>query len=204
MLDERDLQAIAKLLENQKQELREELRQEIQEEIQASETRMKAYVEEQVHVSGTRAIGEIRASDVRMREQIQISESQTKNYVEDRLQALGSQTLVQVETALQDSKLETIDELQAAETRMKNHVEEKLQVSETQLRQDMRDIEAHALAVMEAYFEPKFQLSMEKSQLLEETTLREGDLEETEDRLDVLEVVVKQHSREIEALKKAQ
>ena len=59
-------------------------------------------------------------------------------------------------------------------------------------------------ALMEAYFEPKFNLLADGQKLIREKMVTVEDLERIEGRLDVLEAVVKRHSREIESLKKAQ
>ena len=69
--------------------------------------------------------------------------------------------------------------------------------------------EAHAsekrmMALMEGYFEPRFNLLGDQLQLLQEKMIPEEALEDLEDRMDALEAAVKEHSREIELLKKAQ
>ena len=58
--------------------------------------------------------------------------------------------------------------------------------------------------LMESYFDPKFNYLADGLELLKEKVVGREKLEETSDRLDVLEAVVKVHSREIEKLKKAQ
>ncbi|WP_300758114.1 hypothetical protein, partial [uncultured Oscillibacter sp.] len=60
------------------------------------------------------------------------------------------------------------------------------------------------MALMEAYFEPKFDLLAEQIKLIQEKQVPMETMEQTEDRLDVLEAVVKSHSAEIRRLKKAQ
>ena len=57
--------------------------------------------------------------------------------------------------------------------------------------------------LMESYFDPKFNLLADGLELLKERTVSREDVEEAADRIDVLEAVVKVHSREIEKLKKA-
>ncbi len=64
--------------------------------------------------------------------------------------------------------------------------------------------EARMMVMMEGYFEPKFNLLEEQIKLIQEKLIPAEALDETEARLDVLEAVVKRHSREIEKLKKAQ
>ena len=58
--------------------------------------------------------------------------------------------------------------------------------------------------LMEGYFDPKFNYLADGLEMLKERCLSREELEETNDRLEVLEAVVKLHSREIEKLKKAQ
>ena len=60
------------------------------------------------------------------------------------------------------------------------------------------------MALMEGYFEPKFNLLADGQKLIQEKMLPMEALDIVEDRLDVLEAVVKLHSREIKELKKAQ
>lgn len=144
MLDEKDLRAIAQLMD---------------EKIGASETRMMKHIEEAVSTSETR-----------MAERME--------------KAIG-----------------------ASEARMKKHTEEAVGASETRMTERMEtragQSESHMLSMMEAYFEPRFNLLGEQIQLIQEKLTSAGDLEALEDRVDVVEVVVKQHSREIETLKKA-
>ena len=64
--------------------------------------------------------------------------------------------------------------------------------------------EARMMALMEAYFEPKFNLLADGQKLIQEKMLPAEARDETEEQLDVMEAVVKRHSREIENLKKAQ
>ena len=58
--------------------------------------------------------------------------------------------------------------------------------------------------LMEAYFDPKFGLLADGLKLVQEKMLTAEAIEDVEDRVDVLEAVVKDHSREIRELKKAQ
>ena len=57
--------------------------------------------------------------------------------------------------------------------------------------------------LMESYFDPKFNLLADGLELLKERSVGHEEVEEVSDRVDVLEAVVKVHSREIEKLKKA-
>lgn len=71
-------------------------------------------------------------------------------------------------------------------------------------KEDLRQAKGEMMALMEAYFEPKFDLLAEQIKLIQEKQVPMEALEQTEDRLDVLEAVVKSHSAEIRRLKKAQ
>ena len=71
-------------------------------------------------------------------------------------------------------------------------------------KEDFRHAKGEMMALMEAYFEPKFDLLAEQIKLIQEKQVPMEAMEQTEDRLDVLEAVVKSHSAEIRRLKKAQ
>lgn len=63
---------------------------------------------------------------------------------------------------------------------------------------------ADTKVLMEAYFDPKFGLLADGLKLVQETQIPAEALEDVEDRLDVLEAVVRRHSKELAELKKAQ
>ena len=71
-------------------------------------------------------------------------------------------------------------------------------------KEDLRHAKGEMMALMEAYFEPKFDLLAEQIKLIQEKQVPMETMEQTEDRLAVLEAVVKSHSAEIRRLKKAQ
>lgn len=58
--------------------------------------------------------------------------------------------------------------------------------------------------LLEGLVDPKFNLLADGQKLIQEKMLPMEALDDAEDRLDVLEAVVRRHSREIEKLKKAQ
>lgn len=60
---------------------------------------------------------------------------------------------------------------------------------------------ADTKVLMAAYFDPKFGLLADQLKLIQEKQIPAEALDDAEDRLDVLEAVVKRHSREIEKLK---
>ena len=96
------------------------------------------------------------------------------------------------------------EEIAAPETRMA----EKISSSEPRLKEyvdgKVSTAQSHTLALMEAYFDPRFQALGKKIDLLEEKMVALEDLEDIESRLDVLEAVTRRNVQEIEILKKAQ
>ena len=60
---------------------------------------------------------------------------------------------------------------------------------------------ADTKVLMAAYFDPKFGLLADQLKLIQEKQIPVEASDDAEDRLDVLEAVVKRHSREIEKLK---
>ena len=71
-------------------------------------------------------------------------------------------------------------------------------------KEELQQAKGDMMALMEAYFTPKFNLLADQIKLTQEKQAPMEALEQTEDRLDVLEVVVKSHSEDIRRQKKAQ
>lgn len=92
------------------------------------------------------------------------------------------------------------EKIGASEARMAKKIED----SEVRMTEKIQDSEGRMLAMMEAYFEPRFNLLGDQIKLIQEKLTPSERVERLEDRLDVVETVAKQHSREIETLKKAQ
>ena len=69
---------------------------------------------------------------------------------------------------------------------------------------DLDRVLVESKIMQEGYFDPKFDLLGDQLKLVQEKMLPMEALDDAEDRLDVLEAVVKNHSREIRELKKAQ
>ena len=67
----------------------------------------------------------------------------------------------------------------------------------------IKESEQGAAALMESYFEPKFQLLAEGIQSLQETQIPRERFENLEEEVAFLHTIVRQHSREIEKLKHA-
>ena len=103
------------------------------------------------------------------------------------------------------------EKISASETRMTAHMEEAISASETRMTARMeeraQESESRMMGMMESYFEPRFNLLGEQIKLIQEKMIPAEaleDMEKLEDQVDVLKAVVKRHSQEIEALKKAQ
>ena len=106
---------------------------------------------------------------------------------------------------LDERDLQAIAKLiSASEVRMTALIKEEVGASETRMTEKINDAEGRMMALMEGYFKPEFNLLGEQLQLIQEKILPSEALEDLEDRVDVLEAAVKQHSRELELLKKAQ
>ena len=71
-------------------------------------------------------------------------------------------------------------------------------------KEELQQAKGDMMALMEAYFTPQFNLLADQIKLTQEKQAPMEALEQTEDRLDVLEAVVKSHSEDIRRLKKAQ
>ena len=98
---------------------------------------------------------------------------------------------------VQEIKGFVVEEIAASERRITAMVDEKIAASEQRITKN-------SVAMMEAYFTPKFNLLAEGQQAIQEKVEALEDLRTLTDRVDVLEVVVQTHSREIANLKKAQ
>lgn len=78
------------------------------------------------------------------------------------------------------------------------------QIIDQRLSKQKSEIMHEVNLLMDGYFDPKFNAFADGLEMLKEKNLSHEELEEASDRLDVLEAVVKVHSREIEKLKKNQ
>lgn len=105
---------------------------------------------------------------------------------EVRMSAKMTEEIVAPETCM-------AEKISSSESRLKEYVDGKVSTAQS-----------HTLALMEAYFDPRFQALGKKIDLLEEKMVALEDLEDIESRLDVLEAVTRRNVQEIEMLKKAQ
>ena len=84
--------------------------------------------------------------------------------------------------------------IEASEQRMDAKIEESAS-------QTLKEAMQGAAALMESYFEPKFNLLFENQQTMLETLAPKSRVDELEEEASVLRSVVRQHSRDIELLK---
>ena len=124
-----------------------------------------------------------------MDEKIGASEVRMAAYMKEEIGASEARMTEKIEA----SEARMAEKIEASEARMTERTETRAQDSESRM-----------LAMMEAYFEPRFQLLGDQIKLIQEKQVPMEAREQTEDRLDVLEAVVKSHSAEIRRLKKAQ
>ena len=116
-----------------------------------------------------------------------------------------------IDSKLQESEQRTaqlIDsKLQESEQRTAQLIDSKLKESEQRTMGAIKESEQRtmqgAAALMESYFEPKFQLLAEGIQSLQETQIPRERFENLEEEVAFLHTIVRQHSREIEKLKHA-
>lgn len=116
-----------------------------------------------------------------------------------------------IDSRLQKSEQRTsqlIDsKLQESEQRTAQLIDSKLKESEQRTMGAIKESEQRtmqgAAALMESYFEPKFQLLAEGIQSLQETQIPRERFENLEEEVAFLHTIVRQHSREIEKLKHA-
>ena len=116
-----------------------------------------------------------------------------------------------IDSRLQESEQRTsqlIDsKLQESEQRTAQLIDSKLKESEQRTMGAIKESEQRtmqgAAALMESYFEPKFQLLAEGIQSLQEKQIPRERFENLEEEVAFLHTIVRQHSREIEKLKHA-
>ena len=112
--------------------------------------------------------------------------------IDSRLQESEQRTSQLIDSKLKESEQRTMGAIKESEQRTMGAIKE----SEQRTMQG-------AAALMESYFEPKFQLLAEGIQSLQETQIPRERFENLEDEVAFLHTIVRQHSREIEKLKHA-
>ena len=73
----------------------------------------------------------------------------------------------------------------------------------TATKEDLDRLLVESKVMQEGYFDPKFNLLADGQKLIREKMLPAEAIEDVEDRVDVLEIAVKEHAREIQELKRA-
>ena len=112
--------------------------------------------------------------------------------IDSRLQESEQRTARLIDSKLKESEQRTMGAIKESEQRTMGAIKE----SEQRTMQG-------AAALMESYFEPKFQLLAEGIQSLQETQIPRERFENLEEEVAFLHTIVRQHSREIEKLKHA-
>ena len=123
---------------------------------------------------------------------LQESEQRTSQLIDSKLQESEQRTAQLIDSKLKESEQRTMGAIKESEQRTMGAIKE----SEQRTMQG-------AAALMESYFEPKFQLLAEGIQSLQETQIPRERFENLEEEVAFLHTIVRQHSREIEKLKHA-
>ncbi len=123
---------------------------------------------------------------------LQESEQRTVHLIDSKLQESEQRTSQLIDSKLKESEQRTMGAIKESEQRTMGAIKE----SEQRTMQG-------AAALMESYFEPKFQLLAEGIQSLQETQIPRERFENLEEEVAFLHTIVRQHSREIEKLKHA-
>ena len=123
---------------------------------------------------------------------LQESEQRTVHLIDSKLQESEQRTSQLIDSKLKESEQRTMGAIKESEQRTMGAIKE----SEQRTMQG-------AAALMESYFEPKFQLLAEGIQSLQETQIPRERFENLEEGVAFLHTIVRQHSREIEKLKHA-
>lgn len=112
--------------------------------------------------------------------------------IDSKLKESEQRTAQLIDSKLQESEQRTMGAIKESEQRTMGAIKE----SEQRTMQG-------AAALMESYFEPKFQLLAEGIQSLQEKQIPRERFENLEEEVAFLHTIVRQHSREIEKLKHA-
>ena len=123
---------------------------------------------------------------------LQESEQRTVHLIDSKLQESEQRTSQLIDSKLKESEQRTMGAIKESEQRTMGAIKE----SEQRTMQG-------AAALMESYFDPKFQLLAEGIQSLQETQIPRERFENLEEEVAFLHTIVRQHSREIEKLKHA-
>ncbi len=127
---------------------------------------------------------------------IHASEQRTAQLIDCKLKESEQRTMDAIKESEQRTMQRTTDAIRESEERIMQRTTDALRESEQRTMQG-------AAALMEAYFEPKFQLLAEGIQSLKETQISRDEFDDLKEEVAFLRTVVRQHSRDIEKLKRA-
>ncbi len=123
--------------------------------------------------------------------------------IDSRLQESEQRTSQLIDSKLKESEQRTMGAIKESEQRTMGAIKESEQRTMGSIKESEQRTMQGAAALMESYFEPKFQLLAEGIQSLQETQIPRERFENLEEEVAFLHTIVRQHSREIEKLKHA-
>ena len=134
---------------------------------------------------------------------LQESEQRTVQLIDSKLQESEQRTSQLIDSKLKESEQRTMGAIKESEQRTMGAIKEFEQRTMGAIKESEQRTMQGAAALMESYFEPKFQLLAEGIQSLQETQIPRERFENLEEEVAFLHTIVRQHSREIEKLKHA-
>ena len=123
--------------------------------------------------------------------------------IDSKLQESEQRTAQLIDSKLKESEQRTMGAIKESEQRTMGAIKESEQRTMGAIKESEQRTMQGAAALMESYFEPKFQLLAEGIQSLQETQIPRARFENLEEEVAFLHTIVRQHSREIEKLKHA-
>ena len=123
--------------------------------------------------------------------------------IDSRLQKSEQRTSQLIDSKLKESEQRTMGAIKESEQRTMRAIKESEQRTMGAIKESEQRTMQGAAALMESYFEPKFQLLAEGIQSLQETQIPRERFDNLEEEVAFLHTIVRQHSREIEKLKHA-
>ena len=123
--------------------------------------------------------------------------------IDYKLQESEQRTSQLIDSKLKESEQRTMGAIKESEQRTMGAIKESEQRTMGAIKESEQRTMQGAAALMESYFEPKFQLLAEGIQSLQETQIPRERFENLEEEVAFLHTIVRQHSREIEKLKHA-
>ena len=124
--------------------------------------------------------------------------------MQEDMSALKAASSTKEDIAALKSEMATKKDLQQVRSEMTTKEDLQQVRSEMATKEDLQQAKGEMMVLMEAYFEPKFDLMAEQIKLIQEKQIPIEAMDRVEDRLDVAEAAIKSCFREIRNLKKAQ